>query len=186
MRARRPDSGGPQAAARARSARWLLRSSPAARCSTATPVRGATQHGGTADEPTATSRAASATLTGEPRPRRARRRRARWSSNRGGPRDLGLLGRLPHLGRGRACRGPRQSRALRPGEVVGLAGESGSGKSTLAYGACRLLRAPAVITGGSVIYRGRRLPQAVDILSATKRGYELYAGERSQSSSRAL
>jgi peptide/nickel transport system ATP-binding protein len=42
------------------------------------------------------------------------------------------------------------------GEIVGLAGESGSGKSTLAYGACRLLRPPAVITGGSVVYRGRR------------------------------
>ncbi len=45
---------------------------------------------------------------------------------------------------------------LAPGEVLGLAGESGSGKSTLAYGACRLLRPPAVITGGSVTYRGRR------------------------------
>ena len=42
---------------------------------------------------------------------------------------------------------------LYAGEVVGLVGESGSGKSTLAYGACRLLRAPAVITGGSVVYR---------------------------------
>jgi peptide/nickel transport system ATP-binding protein len=46
---------------------------------------------------------------------------------------------------------------LGPGEVIGLAGESGSGKSTLAYGACRLLRAPALITGGSVRYAGRRL-----------------------------
>jgi peptide/nickel transport system ATP-binding protein len=46
---------------------------------------------------------------------------------------------------------------LAPGEVIGLAGESGSGKSTLAYGACRLLRAPALITGGSVRYSGRRL-----------------------------
>jgi peptide/nickel transport system ATP-binding protein len=54
---------------------------------------------------------------------------------------------------------------LAPGEVVGLAGESGSGKSTLAYGACRLLRAPALITGGSVRYHGRRLGTgAVDIL----------------------
>ena len=53
------------------------------------------------------------------------------------------------------------------GEVVGLAGESGSGKSTLAYGACRLLRAPAVITGGRVTYRGRRTSwEAVDVLSA--------------------
>ncbi|MCU1490035.1 MAG: sugar transporter ATP-binding protein, partial [Acidimicrobiaceae bacterium] len=53
---------------------------------------------------------------------------------------------------------------LRPGEVVGLAGESGSGKSTLAYGACRLLRAPALITNGSVRYHGRRVPEPVEIL----------------------
>src|SRR5215469_5356919 len=45
---------------------------------------------------------------------------------------------------------------INKGEVVGLCGESGSGKSTLAYGACRLLRPPAVITGGSVLYSGKR------------------------------
>jgi oligopeptide/dipeptide ABC transporter ATP-binding protein len=45
---------------------------------------------------------------------------------------------------------------LNKGEVVGLCGESGSGKSTLAYGTCRLLRPPAVITGGSVLYSGKR------------------------------
>jgi peptide/nickel transport system ATP-binding protein len=50
------------------------------------------------------------------------------------------------------------------GEVVGLVGESGSGKSTLAYGACRLLRAPAVITGGSVRYHGRRTAEPMEIL----------------------
>jgi peptide/nickel transport system ATP-binding protein len=54
--------------------------------------------------------------------------------------------------------------ALNPGEIVGLVGESGSGKSTLAYGACRLLRAPALITGGSVTYRGRRTGSPTDIL----------------------
>src|SRR5579863_3586968 len=53
---------------------------------------------------------------------------------------------------------------INKGEVVGLCGESGSGKSTLAYGACRLLRAPAVITGGSVVYRGRRATEPVDVL----------------------
>jgi peptide/nickel transport system ATP-binding protein len=54
--------------------------------------------------------------------------------------------------------------ALGAGEVVGLAGESGSGKSTLAYGACRLLRAPALVTNGSVTYRGRRTSRPADIL----------------------
>jgi peptide/nickel transport system ATP-binding protein len=54
--------------------------------------------------------------------------------------------------------------ALNAGEIVGLVGESGSGKSTLAYGACRLLRAPALITGGSVTYQGRRAASPTDIL----------------------
>ncbi|MGH3301474.1 MAG: ABC transporter ATP-binding protein [Streptosporangiaceae bacterium] len=61
----------------------------------------------------------------------------------------------------------RVSLGLRAGEVVGLVGESGSGKSTLAYGACRLLRAPALITGGSVRYHGRRMQRPADILELT-------------------
>jgi oligopeptide/dipeptide ABC transporter ATP-binding protein len=61
--------------------------------------------------------------------------------------------------------------ALHPGEVVGLAGESGSGKSTLVYAACRLLRAPALITGGSVTYCGRRAAGPTDVLQLG--GHEL-------------
>jgi oligopeptide/dipeptide ABC transporter ATP-binding protein len=58
--------------------------------------------------------------------------------------------------------------ALAPGRIVGLAGESGCGKSTLAYGAVRLLRPPAVITGGSVTYRGKRIAGGeFDVLAAT-------------------
>jgi peptide/nickel transport system ATP-binding protein len=60
---------------------------------------------------------------------------------------------------------------INKGEVVGLCGESGSGKSTLAYGACRLLRPPAVITGGSVLYSGVRTGTVmpVDILRVPPR-----------------
>jgi len=60
---------------------------------------------------------------------------------------------------------------INKGEVVGLCGESGSGKSTLAYGACRLLRPPAVITGGSVLYSGKRTGTVapVDILRVPAR-----------------
>jgi len=68
--------------------------------------------------------------------------------------DFSVAYRTPH-GDVRAV--DHVSLSLGAGEVVGLAGESGSGKSTLAYGACRLLRPPAVITGGSIRYRGRRL-----------------------------
>src|SRR5256885_9305919 len=41
---------------------------------------------------------------------------------------------------------------LKRGEILGLAGESGCGKSTLAYAISRLLRPPAIITGGEVMY----------------------------------
>src|ERR1700726_1170491 len=76
-------------------------------------------------------------------------------------RDLSVVYRTP-AGDVRAV--DQVNLALHAGEVVGLAGESGSGKSTLAYGACRLLRAPALITGGSVRYRGRRMAQPAEIL----------------------
>src|ERR1700726_5224304 len=76
-------------------------------------------------------------------------------------RDLSVVYRTP-AGDVRAV--DQVNLALGAGEVVGLAGESGSGKSTLAYGACRLLRAPALVTNGSVIYHGRRVSRPAHIM----------------------
>ncbi len=62
---------------------------------------------------------------------------------------------------------------LRRGEVMGLAGESGSGKSTLAMAAIRLLRAPAVITAGEVLFHSKPIgggpERTVDLLAAPDR-----------------
>ncbi len=79
-------------------------------------------------------------------------------------RDLSVVYRTPD-GDVRAV--DRVTLDLHAGEIIGLVGESGSGKSTLAYGATRLLRAPALITGGSVIYSGRRMDAPMDVLQLT-------------------
>lgn len=50
------------------------------------------------------------------------------------------------------------------GEMLGIAGESGCGKSTLAYALTRLLRPPAVLTSGQVVFRPRGAPGPVDIM----------------------
>ncbi|WP_439959668.1 ABC transporter ATP-binding protein [Thermogemmatispora onikobensis] len=66
---------------------------------------------------------------------------------------------------------------LRRGEILGLAGESGCGKSTLAYAISRLLRPPAYITGGQVLYhprKGEKLEKASQIVAVS----DLGAGHR--------
>jgi peptide/nickel transport system ATP-binding protein len=63
----------------------------------------------------------------------------------------------------------RVSLAILAGEAIGIAGESGSGKSTLVHGISRLLRPPAAVTGGQVLYRreatgDQAVPEVIDIL----------------------
>ncbi|WP_437963049.1 ABC transporter ATP-binding protein [Sorangium sp. So ce260] len=56
---------------------------------------------------------------------------------------------------GPVCAVDNVSFDIAPGEVLGLAGESGSGKSTVAMAIMRLLRPPAIITGGHVYFAGQ-------------------------------
>jgi len=54
---------------------------------------------------------------------------------------------------------------LRRGEVLGIAGESGCGKSTLAYALMRMLRPPARLTGGRIIFSDHVGGTPVDVMA---------------------
>ncbi len=76
---------------------------------------------------------------------------------------------------------------LKRGEILGLAGESGSGKSTLAYAITCLLRPPAMISGGEILYyprssQGGKDNSPVTITRLSKSGKSKQAkGESEQS-----
>jgi peptide/nickel transport system ATP-binding protein len=68
---------------------------------------------------------------------------------------LDVLGLAVEYGSVRAVDGVDLS--IGAGEIVGLAGESGSGKTTIANAIMQILRPPAHVAAGSIVFRGEDL-----------------------------
>jgi peptide/nickel transport system ATP-binding protein len=80
---------------------------------------------------------------------------------------------------GPVCAVDDVSFTLRRGEILGLAGESGSGKSTPAYALARLLRPPARVAAGRVLYYSRQhTVHGSAGLEREEEGRDLYALDR--------
>lgn len=54
---------------------------------------------------------------------------------------------------------------LHRGEILGIAGESGCGKSTLAYAVTHLLRPPAVLSAGRILFTDKGTGDVVDVMA---------------------